>query len=176
MAAPDCARARTFAADAVRDYERHGAVPEEAHHRMTNKLLQPGGPLRDHVDRFIAGEDMAQHLNTEVGKLSAIPIVERVIEARASHIRQALKRGCRKSGVRASVGLRLPEFHWNFRRPRYFAAFIDCWRRARFAKAIATELGLDDHPDVLDRFVTNCRPRTVMPKVVFNVRGSAPNV
>ena len=150
MANPDPAAARRAAAEAVQAYTEHMDLGVEAHHRTTTKFLQPEGALREQVDNFIAGVPLAQlpQLNVELGKLALIPVVERVIEARASHIRNALKGGSRKSGVRASLGLRLAEFHANFRRPEYLYIFMTCWSRARHARGIASELGLELHPEV----------------------------
>jgi hypothetical protein len=162
LAAPDAATARGAAVQAVTDYTRHVDIGPDGHHRLTNKFLRVDGPLRQQLDRFIAGEDLSElaDLLVEAGRLALIRIVERVIEARASHLRQALKRGNRKSGVRASLGLRLPEFHWHFRRQEYFEAFLGCWQRVRFARTMAMELGIEAHPEVQANMSRQARPRT----------------
>ncbi len=48
-------------------------------------------------------------LNAEVAKLMFIPVVERIIESRASNLRYSLREHLKsKSGKGASLGLRLP--------------------------------------------------------------------
>jgi hypothetical protein len=111
MACPDAARSRQCAVTCVRLFSLGAAVPEEGHHRLSVRFLAHGENLRRELDSYIAGIPLSDlpSLSTEVAKLAFIPVVERIIEARAGHLRHSLKDHKIKSGKGASLGLRLPE-------------------------------------------------------------------
>ena len=115
MALPDENEGRLFAAKCVDQYKSVLAmgVDEVSLHRVAQKFLSETSSLRIDMDRWISGEPLAHlpHLQSEVQKLALVPIVERVIESRASHIRAAL-RSSRSGPVRASLALRMPEFEF----------------------------------------------------------------
>jgi hypothetical protein len=110
MASPDVAQARQCAVRCLRLYD--SCDDAAAHHRISVRVLQRGSELRLHVEQFVAGESLAElpSLETEVARLAFIPVCERIIEARASNLRHALREHQKlKSGKGASLGLRLPE-------------------------------------------------------------------
>eukprot|EP00969_Alexandrium_andersonii_P256748 11350781-Alexandrium_andersonii.AAC.1 len=84
-----------------------------AHHRITLRFLQAGSLLRQQLNMLLSGSSLRDlgELESEVAKLAMVPVVERIIEARASGVRHAIMRRShgRSSGVRASLTLRLPE-------------------------------------------------------------------
>ncbi len=104
-----------------------GEVADTAHHRVTIEPLSPNGELRPLLEQYIAGSPLADlpALESEVAKLSFTPIVERIIEARASNIRHALRDHKIKAGKGASLGLWLPElFNEIASRPAHLDRFM----------------------------------------------------
>ena len=172
LAAPDPQVSRQAAVQAIRKFEQHGDLPGHAHHRTTLKFLQPGGLLRADVDRYIAGASLADlpALHNEIAKLAFVPVVERIIEARASHVRRALVKAGRASGVHASLELRLGELQENMAKtPNFLDLFLLVWREARYIRRLPTLLGLDNHPDIVSVWQSERPSRSAYIRVLSQV-------
>ena len=92
LASPKESDARRVAAESIRMLD---SVTEPlAHHRITLRFLQDCTILRQQLNAFLAGTPLRElpDLEMEVGKLSLVRIVERIIEARASSVRHAIVR------------------------------------------------------------------------------------
>ena len=174
LAAPEEAVARQSAVAAVNKYIDLGAAANIiAHHRVTEKFMSPGCVLRTQLDRFIAGASLSDlpELQMEVSKLAFIPVVERVIEGRASQVRRALRYSSKTScGKTASLGVRLHELYYRFKeQPGFFDDWLACWERARTFRNIPSDLGLLDHPDIITMPRKGRNLRTKLMKVLGRV-------
>ena len=129
-----------------------GALMEEhlTQHRLSQKFLSRTGSLRPLLERWVAGEALQSlpTLQREVNKLMLVPVVERVIESRGSHVRAAWSTP-RHSGVTASLALRLAEEQRRWAVDRtHFLDFQQTWKEARRLSSVPFLVGLQDHPIV----------------------------
>ena len=153
-ALPDENEARSHAVGAVQQYDATELRVDgvDAHHRVAVKFLDPRGHIRKLVDQWLSGTSIKdpslELLFMEVAKLGLIPVVERVIEGRASQVRHALT-GKHATPVLASLALRLDELTFALQEKDFQREFSTCWKDVQHARKIAVQVGLQNHPDVV---------------------------
>eukprot|EP00974_Lingulodinium_polyedra_P124418 11190565-Lingulodinium_polyedra.AAC.2 len=96
LAVPDETEAREHGKFCMAQYDAAVAAADETSmHRVAIKFLSPHGVLRGLLEQWINGAHLVdpplRHLLDEIAKLSNIPVVERVIESRASDVNHALQ-------------------------------------------------------------------------------------
>ena len=124
--------------------------PTLVHHPLTLKFLSPIETLRPMIQSFAAGQPMPALLHTEASKLALMPVVERSIEAKHSLISRRVQKNWR-SGRVVSLTLRVPDIKAELKADaRFFDELIAAFALARDPRKAAQQLGIQNHPSLLD--------------------------
>ena len=146
--------AKTRAVECMAAYDESVAIAGDgSHHRVTQRFLERGSPLRTDLEAWVANEGARRehfpNLSFEIAKLSNIPIVERCIEGLASQVKHALRHS--KSSI-SEVSLRL---HFNEievrsrTEPDFLAQLLPLLSAVSQPADIPRLFGFEFHPRVL---------------------------
>ena len=144
--------------------------PGVVHHPLTLKFLSPDGNLRPMIQSFADGHPMSSALNTEACMLAFAPVVERSIEAKHSLITRRAQKHWR-SGRVVSLTLRVPDIKEQIKvDATFFDDLVKAFALVRDPRKAAHQLGLQNHPALLDASFGRVRKNTVvgiLDKIVY---------
>eukprot|EP00971_Amphidinium_carterae_P096491 1909440-Amphidinium_carterae.4 len=152
-----------------------GETEHHGHHAVTLKFMV--GELRTELDRWLQGVPLSDvpALEAEIGKLSLIPVCERIIEARGSQVSSQFRKHTHAGPVRASLALRLPQIRKMFLSDEDTArSFSSAWMTARNVTKAVHELHLAAHPEVSEKLLQPRSKRytsdlyTALGKVIYH--------
>ena len=159
MAHADQQVGRRCAAECVAQYD---ACPNPSrHHRVSVAFLDSGGDLRDQIMAFIGGGDLQAlpQLQAKVLEFKYVPIVERTIEEKHSHVSRALGRKVRHHPVEVSLANRMREFEARARAsPDFPSAIAGHMDRLKNAVGVCVDCGFQSHPSIQPLLARHARP------------------
>ena len=147
--------ARSIARACLQQYDEissAGNIRSEHHHPLTIKFLSTSeeSSLRRHVQGFAEGQPMCEALEIAVAGLKFVPVVERVVEGLHRDVKIAAKHQLQLGPTKVSLAVRLREIRTALEKPDFLRQCTETFERVRFLKRAAVDLGVVQHPDILD--------------------------
>lgn len=93
---------------------------------------------------------MCEALEIAVAQLRLIPVVECVVEGLHRDVKIAAKHQLQLGPTKVSLAVRLREIRTGLEKPDCLRQFTETFERVRYLKRAAVELGVVQHPDILD--------------------------
>ena len=93
---------------------------------------------------------MCEALEIAVAGLKFVPVVERVVEGLHRDVKIAAKHQLQLGPTKVSLAVRLREIRTALEKPDFLRQCTETFERVRFLKRAAVELGVVQHPDILD--------------------------
>ena len=142
--------ARRFAQECLNDFD--AILLENAtrlHHRVSLYFLHPDGPMRRHIEAFVAGAAMCEELLQAVMMLRIVSVVERTIEREHVAPGKKLKGKATFRGASVSTVSHLPEMMSLVNDGHKLQELLTIFAQSRSIKWLVHELGFRRHPEIL---------------------------